>query len=596
MCKKATLNAYERHWIWVQVAKKLQSLGDYPKLKDRDQEIAADVTYSELDDDQLNEAAQIANSKLTTSDSLGWAESGQQLATIRFIIAANLKAREDTISSLIQVIEKIQLWQQEFNDQFLFEAEQLKQESSAALNSPWTVVEIIRLLSTVVQLHPQHLTQPLWDFILCSLTSWCSTLEDAWEGLSLGQRSTSPLLLSFTVALCRLVHECSALVVSIGLETKSSSDFPPNFVAEWNDVFAEAAYNSLLPLFVQLSRRCNQVSNNIVADHLLEILSSSVYHVPLKHIQLTIDQLSPLLFAKHPSVQLAVYSLITKLLPGILSSELIEAKIDADDEKAERAPPADLLAVIEKASLSEIDVEVRVGDLYTVEPYSDECTQLLAFYLGWELVLDLCGRSSSELRYQYAAYLSSSSLMARLLSNVFCIIPHATRQKLVDLEQQFSPDVVITLDMIQTLAVRVFSSALQHLPAVVRRWCNNSDKRTATLVESFTSRCVSPSLCSADLQFCTKTWDNMTVRVRPNAREVVATYKLNDEGSMELVIQLPTNYPLGNITVETGRKVGVTSNQWRNWMLQLTTFLMHQVLNKIMSFYQVKMVFNLLFF
>ena len=47
----------------------------------------------------------------------------------------------------------------------------------------------------------------------------------------------------------------------------------------------------------------------------------------------------------------------------------------------------------------------------------------------------------------------------------------------------------------------------------------------------------------------------MTVRVRLNAREVVATYKLNEEGSMELVIQLPTNYPLGKITVETGRKV-----------------------------------------
>jgi len=71
------------------------------------------------------------------------------------------------------------------------------------------------------------------------------------------------------------------------------------------------------------------------------------------------------------------------------------------------------------------------------------------------------------------------------------------------------------------------------------------------------------------------------VKVRPSAREVIATYKLNEEASMELVIQLPANYPLGSITVEGGRKVGVTANQWRNWMLQLTTFLMHQVNNKI---------------
>lgn len=84
----------------------------------------------------------------------------------------------------------------------------------------------------------------------------------------------------------------------------------------------------------------------------------------------------------------------------------------------------------------------------------------------------------------------------------------------------------------------------------------------------FTQRCVSPVLCSLDLQFCTKTWDNMTVRVRPTAREVIATYKLNEEGSMELIMQLPANYPLGNIVVETGRKVGVTANQWRSWILQ----------------------------
>lgn len=69
----------------------------------------------------------------------------------------------------------------------------------------------------------------------------------------------------------------------------------------------------------------------------------------------------------------------------------------------------------------------------------------------------------------------------------------------------------------------------------------------------------------------------MSVKGRRSAREVVATYKLNEEASMELLIQLPPSYPLGNTVVESGRRVGVNSNQWRNWMLQLTTFLTHQV-------------------
>ena len=52
----------------------------------------------------------------------------------------------------------------------------------------------------------------------------------------------------------------------------------------------------------------------------------------------------------------------------------------------------------------------------------------------------------------------------------------------------------------------------------------------------------------------------------------MAVYTI-DEGSMELVVQLPINFPLGPVNVDSGKKVGVTAAQWRTWMLQLTTFL-----------------------
>ena len=69
-----------------------------------------------------------------------------------------------------------------------------------------------------------------------------------------------------------------------------------------------------------------------------------------------------------------------------------------------------------------------------------------------------------------------------------------------------------------------------------------------------------------------KVFHFLQIRVRPSVREVVANYTL-DDGSMELVIQQPANFPLGQVTVESGKKVGVGTAQWRNWMLQLTTFL-----------------------
>lgn len=65
------------------------------------------------------------------------------------------------------------------------------------------------------------------------------------------------------------------------------------------------------------------------------------------------------------------------------------------------------------------------------------------------------------------------------------------------------------------------------------------------------------------------------VSVYANAREVVATYTV-DEARMELVITLPVNHPLGSVHVECRQQIGGTA-QWRNWVMQLTVFLTHQV-------------------
>ena len=52
----------------------------------------------------------------------------------------------------------------------------------------------------------------------------------------------------------------------------------------------------------------------------------------------------------------------------------------------------------------------------------------------------------------------------------------------------------------------------------------------------------------------------MNVKVRDTVREVVATYTI-DEGSMELVVALPPNYPLGGLNVDSGKKVGVETGR-----------------------------------
>ena len=66
------------------------------------------------------------------------------------------------------------------------------------------------------------------------------------------------------------------------------------------------------------------------------------------------------------------------------------------------------------------------------------------------------------------------------------------------------------------------------------------------------------------------------MKVHPSVREVVAVYKV-DDSRMELSVHLPNSYPLGPVRVESGNQL-VESAKWRNWIMQLTVFLTHQVL------------------
>ncbi|CAH8605733.1 unnamed protein product [Heterobilharzia americana] len=66
---------------------------------------------------------------------------------------------------------------------------------------------------------------------------------------------------------------------------------------------------------------------------------------------------------------------------------------------------------------------------------------------------------------------------------------------------------------------------------------------------------------------------SVRIKSRPLSREVIATYFVDDEHSMEMIVQLPDNYPLNPVTVSKGRSVGVGSQQWQSWLLQMSVFI-----------------------
>lgn len=80
--------------------------------------------------------------------------------------------------------------------------------------------------------------------------------------------------------------------------------------------------------------------------------------------------------------------------------------------------------------------------------------------------------------------------------------------------------------------------------------------------------------------------NEFTVKALKAANEVSATYRV-DEQNMQIVIRLPSNYPLRQIDVESVQKVGVSDKQWRGWMFSVAAVIGSQVSSLLLQCYEI---------
>jgi len=225
--------------------------------------------------------------------------------------------------------------------------------------------------------------------------------------------------------------------------------------------------------------------------------------------------------------------------------------------------------------LSEFNVGETAG---AIPPGNLTHTLTMGYLLAWRVVICLIEQAGDELRPKYTEFLRSQGHLEQLLNHLFRLLPTSSSS----LETSFftvplSVSSAASSLEIQQLSGSCWVSVCRHLPALARQWCQGLDRTAKDVVEKVTCSTVTPMLWREETMAISgaEASENMTLKVRDSVREVVATYTI-DEGSMELVVSLPSNHPLGGLTVESGRRVGVDTGQWRKWMLQLTTFLTHQ--------------------
>nr|XP_046266953.1 E3 ubiquitin-protein ligase listerin isoform X2 [Scatophagus argus] len=540
---------------------------------------------------------------LATAGIVNWQENDNVygcLAVLLCCLESNTQVEEEVVQAILATMME---WRNSKEDWFLFGSD-LSKTTAEQLN---LVVDIMRFLSWLLTRCPTVLGSSQWDFLLCSMLAW---LEAASENVS---SLWNPWVQLF-------VCENAALIVKLNqFFTSSSPDvlekLPSELIGEWTDFFVEGIYNLMLPLPLSITDAFTEPDEPVFPLAVLQAVGMALTYVPVQQLkqnslpprfiadqntnlpeplQTLLNTFCPLLLFKARSLQIAVYHMLEKVMPLLpeCDGEGDNSKSDDDRDEPCLSPPASLMTILSTCEelCDSILAGVQVGEFAVVQPFSVEYSCVLGYLLAWKLLLTFFKSSPSHLRAHYAQYLKRSCSLNKLLLHLFKLMPEnpiypGQGAEMKETKTFFTESLSLAVDKsgsveweLPRLACSVYYSTVQDLPAMVRLWWNSQEKRVSATVEKFTIKYVSPVLSAQEISSVhssTQMFDSMTVKARSAAREVIATYSVDDI-FIELVIQLPQNYPLGSITVESGRRVGVAVQQWRNWMLQLSTYLTHQ--------------------
>uniref|UniRef100_T1E3L6 E3 ubiquitin-protein ligase listerin n=1 Tax=Crotalus horridus TaxID=35024 RepID=T1E3L6_CROHD len=520
------------------------------------------------------------------------------------ILNSCLNTQDTDYGELMVGILKVMVsWRDDYEDSFLFSCN--LQEANPQLLG--LNIEMIRFISLLLK-KPLSLLENEWDFVMCSMLAWLETTCENPEVFPAAQVQV------FASVSCDLSASLSAYFQAATPEI--IEEFPDNLMSECQDFFSEGIHSLLLPLLAKITRKEQDAMEISFQNSLVKSLGKALTYIskdqllnhrlPAKfvagqktnlpeNLQTLLNTFSPLLLFRARPVQITVYHMLNKLMSDLPKFDNVDLRSYGDEEEELLlSPPAALMTVLttQEDLLENILECIPVGEFAEIQPMSDEFCLILGYLLTWKLILSFFKGASSQLRALYSQYLRRTKSLNKLLYHLFRLMPEnptfpgSTSELLhKDIKTYFTEELDLDIKDTQAmsshiphLACTVYCMTLKDLPAMVRLWWNSCEKRVFNIVDKFTSKYVSGILSSQEIssvQTSTQLFNGMMVKARSATREVIATYSVDDI-FIELIIQLPPNYPLGSIAVESGKRVGVAVQQWRNWMLQLSTYLTHQ--------------------
>lgn len=304
-------------------------------------------------------------------------------------------------------------------------------------------------------------------------------------------------------------------------------------------------------------------------------------------------------FPMSPKLRALLYILASHC--GALKLRMVDASaidINADDEAATEAALAK--SVIPRAVRKALELEfsnVREVQMKRRKQKAQEREDIIGRLLLWDLFLQLfpISAASSNTPTMIASALSSYAQQHGLLSNflTFCstllsqegtlsrssskaVLQDAHLFHLSDLENGLETSWANDKASVFNLGARVFFRTVLRLPAMVRTWWNDECSRSLrSWAGKYFEDHITPFILASELDIIqsasqSRSWDadEMSVKGSRVSREITTTY-VKDECALEMVIRVPASYPLRSVEVECTKRIGITEDRWRRWVLQI---------------------------
>ena len=465
-------------------------------------------------------------------------------------------------------------------------------------------LEILNSFTKLIDIHPTKLNTNHWDFVMTSMVelqvsilqtiSWCESENFKFYPVQ---------ITALVIAINKLYSTVQTLMKKH--ETKPISKLPPDLLDEWKNVFKVPTQAGIAQIWIRYSGTIAKASDNeensptvlVLLNTFgtaIKLLDGGIFCQKLEY-EFRINSLTSteviisslkLLTSSIPNLQLGGYHMLNHLVPELIEHGKTSILAENFDPKSlNLAKFEEILSTVQNIVKTML-MDFKLCDTIscTIQPYTDSYTYTLGYFLIWGVLLKMCAEAHGDLRYQYAEILKDKYFPC-LMESIFKVIPmellQDSKAKLSKMLEIFStaPSLEFsenwTERRLDHIACWLYSNCLRYLPVLVRQWWSTTDSRVSAVIDKITSTYVSPLLCQEELQINKfVNIENMQVKVLPSSREVIALYQM-DETKLELSIVLPTNHPLGAVTITPCQYVGGTSN-WRNCHMQLSILLTHQ--------------------